>query len=61
MLNRTIIGTAAVALLLGLQGGAAEVSWREQHALSDHGRIEAWIEDGWLHAPRVDLCTERLT
>ena len=53
MLNRTIIATTAVALLLGLRASAAEISWSEQRDL-DHGRIEAWIEDGWLHARRVD-------
>lgn len=53
MLNRTIIATTAVALLLGLRASAAEISWNEQRDL-DHGRIEAWIEDGWLHARRVD-------
>ena len=53
MLNRTIIATTAVALLLGLRVSAAEISWSEQRDL-DHGRIEAWIEDGWLHARRVD-------
>ena len=53
MLNRTIIATAAVALLLSLRAGATEASWSEQRDL-DHGRIEAWIEDGWLHARRVD-------
>ncbi|MDE2740580.1 MAG: TlpA disulfide reductase family protein [Gemmatimonadota bacterium] len=53
MLNRTIIATTAVALLLGLRASAAEISWSEKRDL-DHGRIEAWIEDGWLHARRVD-------
>lgn len=53
MLNRTIIATTAVALLLGLRASAAETSWSEQRDL-DHGRIEAWIEGGWLHARRVD-------
>ena len=53
MLNRTIIATTAVALLLGLRASAAEISWSEKLDL-DHGRIEAWIEDGWLHARRVD-------
>ena len=53
MLNRTIIATAAVALLLSLRASATETSWSEQRDL-DHGRIEAWIEDGWLHARRVD-------
>ena len=53
MLNRTIIATTAVALLLGLRASAAEISWSEQRNL-DHGRIEAWIEGGWLHARRVD-------
>ena len=53
MLNRTIIATTAVALLLSLRASAAEISWIEKLDL-DHGRIEAWIEDGWLHARRVD-------
>ena len=53
MLNRTIIATTAVALLLGLRASAAEISWIEKLDL-DHGRIEAWIEDGWLHAQRVE-------
>lgn len=53
MLNRTIIATTAVALLLGLRASAAEISYIEKLDL-DHGRIEAWIEDGWLHARRVD-------
>ena len=53
MLNRMIIATAAVALLLGLRASATEISWSEQRDL-DYGRIEAWIEDGWLHARRVD-------
>ncbi len=53
MLNRTIIAATAVALLLSLRASAAEISWSEQRDL-DHGRIEAWIEDGWLHARRVE-------
>ena len=53
MLNQTIIATTAVALLLGLRASAAEISYIEKLDL-DHGRIEAWIEDGWLHARRVD-------
>ena len=53
MLNRTIIATTAVALLLGLRANAAEISWSEKRDL-DHGRIEAWIEGGWLHARRVE-------
>lgn len=53
MLNRTIIATTAVALVLGLRASAAEISWSEQRDL-DRGRIEAWIEDGWLHARRVE-------
>ena len=53
MLNRTIIATAAVALLLGLRASAAEISYIEKLDLDD-GRIEAWIEESWLHARRVD-------
>ena len=53
MLNRTIIATTAVALLLGLRASAAEISWIEKLDLDD-GRVEAWIEDGWLHAQRVE-------
>ena len=53
MLNRTIIATTAVALLLSLPASADEISWIEKLDL-DHGRIESWIEDGWLHARRVD-------
>ena len=53
MLNRTIIAPTAVALLLGLRAGAAEISWIEKLDLDD-GRVEAWIEDGWLHTQRVD-------
>ena len=53
MLNRTIIATTAVTLLLGLRASAAEISWIEKLDLDD-GRVEAWIEDGWLHAQRVD-------
>ena len=53
MLSRTIIATAAVALLLGLRASAAEISYIEKLDL-DHGRIEAWIEESWLHARRVD-------
>ena len=53
MLNRTIVATTAVALLLSLRASAAEISWIEKLDL-DHGRIEAWIEDGWLHARRVE-------
>ena len=53
MLNRTIIATTAVALLLGLRASTAEIPWSEKRDL-DHGRIEGWIEDGWLHARRVE-------
>jgi len=53
MLNRTIIATTAVALLLSLRASATEISYIEKLDL-DHGRIEAWIEDGWLHARRVN-------
>ena len=42
MLNRTIIATAAVALLLGLRASAAEISWSEKRDLA-HGHIEALL------------------
>ena len=53
MLNRTIIATTAVALLLGLRASATGISYIEKLDL-DHGRIEVWIEDEWLHARRVE-------